>query len=797
MASLYSKVRELVSGLGPRDDSDLYQALFDSAAAGMVTIDQWGAIQACNPALCQLFGYQAEELLGRGIECLMPDSFARQHQLHIEQYVKTGQASVMGRGREVTAQHKSGRQFPVQLSVSEMRFDGRLCFTGVVHDLSDSAARLPEQLRDQSWLANVIDHTPLAVTVKDVDGRYLLMNRQAEVLLDTRADLAAGKTDAELFDGHWAGMETRTDLEICRARQARLFVQPLNIKGHSRPLLINKSLLADSGQRPMGVVSLIQDISTLHPRNRSNAGKLNLSSYSNHPNHPNDSNHPNHPSHHNNSNAVDMLDLLPQALAFVALDGAILSGNQAYAQRFGMSSHALQDCNLTVIETDAVARAFHQLLAGDRRETRVTEADQTRLRLQKQQWQGEELVVLFAEAPNALASDDADQPQQQLHQDRGRSASHSLTDNSHFIASLSHELRTPLNSVIGFSQILRASDIAADQLEAVGMIERAGKHLVALVDQVMDLIKLDGSVSDISEEAFALEPVIEECIELASPLEFQHKIHIDYHCQLEQPWLMGDRVRVKQILLNLLTNAIKYNRADKTVEIRVEQYSPGQIRINVRDEGHGIDDDQRHKVFMPFERLGAEHSAVEGSGLGLAICRQLAERMQGSLDFHSIPGQGSTFWLQMPATAALYQRQPVARANEPTQDFAIDAACRVLYIEDNYINARFVELGLKSHQHVDVMLAHTGQQGMDLALQQKPDVILLDMRLPDMHGLDLLKKLRAIPELRNAKIVGVSAEALPSHIRDSDQPGADGNMGLDGYMMKPVDLQELNEVILH
>lgn len=753
MANLYSKVRELVTGLNGKNDNELYQVMFDTAVAGMVTIDSRGCIQACNPALCQIFGYRSEELLGQSIELLMPSAYARNHQKQIDDYIKTGQATVVGLGREVMAMRKNGDEFMVHLSVSEMTFAGTRCFTGVVHDLSASIEQNQQRYRDQAWLGNVLDQTPAAVLVKDIDGRYLLLNRRAEDLFLTRAEQAVGHTDRELFDPHWASVEARTDNEVLTSGMPRVFVQPILQQGVSRNLLMSKNLLADGEGQPMGIVSLCIDISSL------SALKVK-----------------------EKNNDSSFLNLLPQALALISTDGDILQANQAYSQRFGMNVTAVQDCNLKVVETETVIQAFHKLLSSDMQEIQVEQKGLPGLTLQQYRLDGEEVVLLSSDIPPSNFSSEARDPLEP--------GSTSLTDNAQFIASLSHELRTPLNSVIGFSQILKSDTLKPDQLEAVDMIERAGKHLVALVDQVLDLIKLEGAVAELQNEPFSLLPVIEECVELASSLEQQHRIQIQLDNDNGNPWAIGDRIRVKQIILNLITNALKYNRDNRVVVVEVMTMAEGHLRVCVNDEGIGIAEKRQDKIFVPFERLGAEHSAIEGNGLGLAICRQLAERMNGTLDFISVEGQGSSFWLELPTAQPLYSAGQAYR-QQSERDFELDASRRVLYIEDNLINARFVELGFKSRENVDVTIAHSGQEGMDIALQQSPDVILLDMRLPDIHGLDLLKKLRDIPELKNARIYGVSADALPDHIDAAE------DAGLDGYMTKPLDLNELNDMICH
>ncbi len=747
---LYQKVREMVSGIQPKDSPELYQAMVDTAAAGMVTIDEQGTIQACNPALCRIFGYETDELIGQAIETLMPRAYARHHQAHLDRYREQGEATVMGRGREVKALRKTGEEFSVHLSVSEMTFAGARCFTGVVHDLSAAMIQARPGYNDQSWISNVLDHTPASLTVKDNDGRYLLLNRKAEQLFQVKADQVVGHTDAELFDPHWANTERHVEQDVIRSGCSRINIQPIVLQQQDYTLLVSKTPLHDASGHLLGVVSLSLDISALSSLQP-----------------------------HTSPSDAEMLDLLPQALALVADNGDILQANQAYAQRFGMNAAALQNCNLNVVESDRLVAEFQQLVAGVTPFVDVAEAGLAALRLQKTRLR-DQVVILLSETSFAAEEEDA----------QTMEAPVALTNNAHFIASLSHELRTPLNSVIGFSQILKNGDLNRSQAEAVGMVERAGKHLVALVDQVLDLIKLEGNVYDIQHEAFALQPVINECLELVSSM--RQRVEIHQAVTVESPWLRADRIRVKQILLNLLTNALKYNRNHHDICLEVNATADGRLELSVIDQGLGIANEYHDRVFQPFERLSASNSLIEGNGLGLVICRQLAEQMHGELNFTSVVGQGSTFTLTLPAADPLYGGfSTVNSPSSETQSVSLDALQRVLYIEDNAINARFVELGFQANEQVDITIASTGKEGVDKAIAQTPDVILLDMRLPDIHGLDVLKQLRQQPQLQHVRIYGVSADALPGDIH------AAKDAGLDGYMTKPLDLHQLNAMICH
>ena len=778
MPGLYGRVRQMVTRLNMKNDSELYQVLFDTAAAGIVSINSEGDIQACNPALCRIFGYEAEELLGQNIAMLMPARHGQRHQGYIEQYLREGHATVMGRGRELPGLRKNGEEFLLHLSVSEMNLDGSPSFTAIVHDLTASlSGHSHEQARDQVWLGSVLDHTPAAVTVKDMQGRYLLLNHRAESLLGIRSRDAVGRSDAELFSPQWAVLQQRSDEEVSHADGARVFIEPFigtrqegvtgkhdNNHGSSTiSFLTSKNVLRDASGEAMGIVAIRLDISALpvlsHPAAEAD---------------------------------VHLLNVLPQPLALLTADGEVLQANDAYARRFGLSARSVKGCNVQLLESERFVGWFRRFQLQEELAASRHIEEPWQLQLQTHQQDGQKLILLTASPHSATVS----APVSAIAGNRSAAAGEhfqTLTDNARFIAGLSHELRTPLNAVIGFSQLLKPELQTPEQNEAIDLIERAGKHLVALVDQVLDLVKLEGHILEPQNEAVGLLALLEECQELVRADAFARAIRIRMHSAVAEPWVCADRVRCKQIVLNLLSNAIKYNCEGGSVDIRIEPAESERVRISVRDTGCGIAAEHQADMFMPFQRLGAQQSGVEGSGLGLAISRVLAQRMNGVLAFSSEEGEGSCFWLELPQAAPMYSFNAIQPAfsavTSAKKHGESDNQRRVLYIEDNPINARFVELGLKRRDNVHVAIARTGREGMDMAQQHAPDVILLDMRLPDIHGLDVLKKLRAMPELRHARIYGISADALPDQIRQAQ------DAGVDGYMTKPFDLQALGDMI--
>ena len=371
MSGIYGRVRQMVTGLKSGDE--LYQVVFDTAAAGMVTINSKGLIQACNPALCRMFGYQLQELLGRNISILMPVTHSERHQSYIERYLTTGEASVMGRGRELVAMRKQGETFLIHLTVSEMNLAGDRSFTAIVHDLSDTlgsrAGSQPQQL-DRAWLGTVLDQTPAAVTVKDIRGRYLLLNSRAEQVFGVTSAQAAGYTDAELFTEQWALLQQRTDEETRQAELPRTFIEPWGGDSEqpaATTFLTSKNQLCDAAGQAMGIVSVLLDISSLPVIHR-----------------PAD------------TSAAVLLNALPTPLALISTDGEVLQANAAYARRFGMSAASVVGCQIRLLEPDAMISRFERLLSGDPSVSLTFAEEQLTYQLQIHHWQDKKMVVLSA-----------------------------------------------------------------------------------------------------------------------------------------------------------------------------------------------------------------------------------------------------------------------------------------------------------------------------------------------------------------------------------------------------------------
>jgi signal transduction histidine kinase/CheY-like chemotaxis protein len=360
-----------------------------------------------------------------------------------------------------------------------------------------------------------------------------------------------------------------------------------------------------------------------------------------------------------------------------------------------------------------------------------------------------------------------------------------------FLSSTSHELRTPLNAVLGFAQLLQLSDLSEEDRDAVERILAAGQHLLALINELIDIARIESGKFSLSVEPVAVQPVAQETCELMAPLAADRSITISQHC----PWpglaVTADRQRLRQILVNLVSNAIKYNHDGGTVTLTCQVASAGQVSLAVADTGPGIPAADLERIFDPFERLGAEQTAIEGTGIGLPLARAFAEAMGGQLTAASTPGEGSAFTVTLPRAPDM--AEPSGRDPAPVPLIAPDdpsgTAIRVLYIEDNPANIEVVVRFVKTKPGIRLQCAISGHAGLELATQELPDLILLDLHLPGLHGDEVLRRLRSKPATAGIPVAILSAEASPAIIRYMRASG------VVAYLTKPLDLAELGQLL--
>lgn len=358
-----------------------------------------------------------------------------------------------------------------------------------------------------------------------------------------------------------------------------------------------------------------------------------------------------------------------------------------------------------------------------------------------------------------------------------------------FLSNMSHELRTPLNAILGFSQIMEIDDnLTETQRDNFNEIKGAGEHLLSLINEILDLTKIESGSITLSIETLPFIDLVQECQVLVNPLAEERGI--TFRSENTDVRLNVDRVRLKQVMINLLSNAVKYNRDQGTIVVRTMPSRAGYTRIEVEDTGQGIAQEDLGKIFKPFERLGLDSDGIEGTGIGLMITRRLVEVMGGQIGVSSELGSGSTFWIELPTSkfgeSELFLPEGNLRAH--TRYLNTDQK-KVLYIEDSSVNLALVKQILSSRPYIDFIGVETAEQGLELIAQHQPDIILLDINLPQMDGFEVLKRLRSADTSKTTPVVAVTANAMP------EEQARGEAAGFNAYLTKPLDVVRFLEIV--
>ena len=360
---------------------------------------------------------------------------------------------------------------------------------------------------------------------------------------------------------------------------------------------------------------------------------------------------------------------------------------------------------------------------------------------------------------------------------------------SEFLSSMSHELRTPLNAIIGFGQLLRmphANPSSEQSKVFVDHIVNAGRHLLTLINEVLNLAQIEAGKLNVSLQPLPLADVLAECRTMVEAMATPRGIAVRFPAHADLA-VVADETRLKQVLLNLLSNAVKYNRPNGSVELHCTTVSGDRVRLTVRDTGSGLRPDQVDTLFQPFNRLGQEAGTEEGTGIGLVVTKRLIELMRGSIGVSSTPGVGSEFWVELPRVVA------AARAADPAQtELTVDGdgalprrRATVLCVEDNQASLELVRHVLSLRPELELISATDGRRGVELAMQRRPQLILMDNNMPELTGRQAQAILRQNPDTAHIPVIALSADAMPKTVAEVMAAG------YYGYVTKPIDVSEL------
>jgi PAS domain S-box-containing protein len=490
-----------------------------------------------------------------------------------------------------------------------------------------------------------------------------------------------------------------------------------------------------------------------------------------------------------------IFDHAPIGMMFLDPGGRLIEGNAQLWRMTGCSHGSLRGRSvLEIVHPDDVARVVRQrrdLFAGDPdpvlEPVRLRRADERELRvrvsaaaLRNERGRVVRIVGVLEDITEHL--------QLQASEDALRRAEAANRAKSDFLSRMSHELRTPLNAMIGFAQLLgmdHEPGLAPHQTAWAQQIQRAGWHLLEMIDDTLDLARMEAGTVPLVLEPLPLAPLVSACRALIEAHAAEHGLTLEERLAADAPAVHGDATRVKQILTNLLSNAVKYNRRGGRIDIGARRAAGGLVEITVADTGLGMTEDQMDGLFQPYNRLGRENSGIEGTGIGLVISRRLAELMGGTLQASSRADAGSTFTLRLPAAE-------VAATPPADPDTALPAPYEqrlVHYVEDNAINIEVMRGVLALRGQIVLECSALGLDGVAGIRHRRPDLILLDMQLPDVSGLELLRHLKGDDLLAGIPVIVVSADASPPLMEQAL------TLGAAHYVTKPLDVTQFLKLV--
>ncbi|MHA7816884.1 MAG: hybrid sensor histidine kinase/response regulator [Pseudohaliea sp.] len=761
----------------------LMRGLFETAPVGIILNDFASTrLIDCNAAFLAQTGYTREELRELSIRDVTPDEYAESDLREFKQVRDTGRYGPY----EKEALRKDGSRYPVRLQgvVVEDPSGARVIWS-FVEDISaqrEFVARLREEAQyTEAILQQMVDGL---VTI-DGDGLIQSVNPAAERIFAYAAADMIGQNVAMLMP---SAHGRRHDSYISNYRTsgvAKIIGKGRELEGRRSdgtlfPIDAAVWEIERSGRTLY--VGLIRDI-TERKRLEDDLWRLNQSLEERIA---------------ERTSALDaalqrnrmIIDTALDGFLVLDGDGHVREANPALCTMLGYEKAELEALTLRDIEAidsedEFMGKVERVRTRGHARfDSRHRRKDgstvEVEVSIRALELDGEDCYYAFI---NDISERKAAEAALRESRDEAQRANAAKSD---FLSRMSHELRTPLNAILGFTQLLQlpgARALDEQQDEQVREIHEAGKHLLTLVNEVLELEQIESGQLAVDVAPVALPPLLEHCTRQVGPAASARGITVTVDAGVPCT-VLADRTRIREVLLNLLSNAIKYNRESGRVAVSVTRRD-GAVRVAVRDTGPGLSDAQQARLFRPFERLETAYEGIEGSGIGLAIARRLVEAMAGRIGVESAPGEGSTFWFELPPSD---DPEPAdAPALQPAQppDPVPQARRKVLYVEDSPANLRLVEKFLARRPAIKLLTAGTAEEGLALAARERPALILLDINLPGMDGFEALRRLRENPVTRDTPVLAVTANAMPRDVERGRKAG------FADYLTKPLDLAEL------
>ncbi|MEI8028798.1 MAG: PAS domain S-box protein [Comamonadaceae bacterium] len=805
-----------------RDSAAQIQTILNTVVDGIVNIHaRGGIVEKVNPAAEHMFGYRATELMGQNFSLLIPELDQDQRNGSLEYYSASDEARASGLAREVVGRRKDGSKFPLEISVSEMSLGGQRYFTGILRDITARKQAEQALIKAGALQSAIFNSANFSSIATDAKGVIQIFNVGAERMLGyAAADVMNKITPADISDPQEVIARAQTlsgelGTAIAPGFEALVFKASRGIEDIYELTYIRKD-----GSRFPAVVS----VTALRDAQNSIIGYLLIGT--------------DNTARKQAEEALIKAGALQSAIFNSANFSSIATDAKGVIQIFNvgaerMLGYAAADVMNKITPADisdpqeVIARA--QTLSGELGtaiapgfEALVFKASRgiediyelTYIRKDGSRFPAVVSVTALRDAQNSIigylliGTDNTARMQiladrallDRVLQDKNIEleratlvAEKANLAKSEFLSSMSHELRSPLNAILGFAQLMESGTPlpTPTQKSSINQILQAGWYLLELINEILDLALIESGKLSLSMEPISLLEVLHDCQAMIEPQAQKSGVRMTFPDSDSHYFVNADRTRVKQVLINLLSNAIKYNRAGGSVEVTVSAITEGRLHINVRDTGEGLSKEKLAQLFQPFNRLGQEAGEEEGTGIGLVVSKRLIELMGGEIGAESTAGVGSVFWIELNLAPephfALEADMPLGLLATP---LPADVGLRtLLYVEDNRANMQLVEQLIERRPDMRLLSAGDGIRGITLARIHQPDVILMDINLPGISGIQALKILREDPVTAHIPVLALSANAMPRDI----EKGL--TAGFFRYLTKPIKVTEFMEAL--
>ncbi|PYN69748.1 MAG: hypothetical protein DMD93_05990 [Candidatus Rokuibacteriota bacterium] len=824
-----------------RESEERTRLILANALDAVVTIDIDGRIIAWSGQAEKLFGWSAADVLHRRLsETIIPAAYREAHERGLARFRETGEGPVLNRRIELSAVRRDGTEFPVELAITPVRLKGSTVFSAFLRDITDQKRADEARRQSEASFRLLFASNPLPMWVYDTATLQFLEVNDAAVshygysrdeflrmrITDIRPEEEVPRlTDAVAGLGAAPAGEVRRHAGTWRHRLKDGRIRTVDVASHSleftgrRAALVVAADVTELKQAEVALAKYAERLKVLHEIDRAIIAA--------------------------EEPAAIAAAVLPQLRDLLGVPRAIVNmfdleaGEVEWLAAVGRRRvrlgpgvrfplalmgdvDALRRGELQVVDVNSLPRGpeVEALLAsgvhvymvvpmiavgeliggvsfggapGQFSPEQIAIAQEVAALLaitiaqarlhERVKRQAEELEQRVHERTRELRVAN-EQLQQEITERRQAEAEADRANRakSDFLSRMSHELRTPLNGIIGFAQLLELDVHGPMERESVEHILKGGRHLLTLIDEVLDIARIEAGKLSISPEPVLVGDVARVALDLVRPQAAARGIRL-LDTVTGDRYVTADRQRLQQVLLNLLSNAVKYNRDGGAVTVSCEERRARWVRVGVTDTGGGIAPEMLERMFTPFDRLGAERGATEGTGLGLALSKRLVEAMGGRLLVDSRLGEGTTFTVELAATDG-----PVTVTQIDTTSSEAETPTgqgTVLYIEDNVANLRLLERIISRRPGLTLLSAMQGSQGLELARAHRPDVILLDLHLPDLPGDEVLLRLRDDLRTREIPVVILSADATPGQVTRLRARGA------HAYVTKPLDVGRL------